>query len=334
MKRIVCTLLAVSFILSLVSCSGGGTKRSRTEYGLFDTVITITGFGGSTEEFDEVSDVAFELFEEYNRLYDIYYSYRGINNLKTVNDNAGIAPVEVDAKIIELIEYGKYIYDLTSGETNIAMGSVLRLWSAAAERGDGIPTDEALGAASEHTDISDIIVDREGSTVYISDPELSIDVGAIAKGYAAEKVADAIKGMSDGGYIINAGGNIVAVRDKSGDAWKVDIIDPTDEDTPIGIFLSDAAAVTSGSYQRYFEYNGKRYHHIIDADTLYPSEYFLSVTIVSDSSALADALSTALFSMPYEDGVRLAERAGVIGAMWIYPDGSTAFTDGFSGLLR
>jgi thiamine biosynthesis lipoprotein len=171
------------------------------------------------------------------------------------------------------------------------------------------------------------------STVTITDPEMKLDVGAIAKGYAVEMVARALEEKGISGYILNIGGNVRAVGAKAdGEPWTVGLENPMeDEDKPYIAYLSltKEALVTSGSYQRYYVVDGKRYHHIIDPETLMPSEGFTSVSVLCESSAMGDALSTALFCMSLEEGMALVESLEDVEVMWVLTDGTKQASSGF-----
>jgi thiamine biosynthesis lipoprotein len=217
------------------------------------------------------------------------------------------------------------------------MGSVLSLWHEAREMGAdepesaAIPSKDALYEAALHTDVNSIVIDEESSTVYISDPKARIDVGAVAKGYATERAAELLILRGVRSYVLNVGGNIRTIGEKSkGKGWITGITNPdksSKDSFSCKVSLSDTSLVTSGDYERFFIYGGEKYHHIIDPETNMPARYFSSVSIITKDSALADALSTALFCMSYEDGKRLAESIGDVGVIWIYSDGSLKKSD-------
>ena len=164
MKKVLAIALASAFLFgslaAFVSCGKRGLERySHTDVTVFDTQTVILGYDESEEEFQKKADLIIEKLTFYHRLYDIYYNYEGTNNLKTVNDNAGKAPVEVDPAIIELLEYSLEMFSLTKGKTNVAMGSVLEIWHR--HRNEGIndpenaalPSEDELKKAAEHCDI-------------------------------------------------------------------------------------------------------------------------------------------------------------------------------------
>jgi thiamine biosynthesis lipoprotein len=163
---------------------------------------------------------------------------------------------------------------------------------------------------------------------------MAVDLGGITKGYASDEVASLLKGKGVESAIVSLGGNVFGIGTKpNGDKWEVALANPLDANDYCGLIsIEDKAVVTSGGYQRFFEENGKKYHHIIDGDTLYPAEYFGSVTVITEDSGLADALSTALFCMSYEEGLALISSIGGAEAVWIYENGEIKTTSGIKVL--
>ena len=306
---------------------------------VFDTKTDIIGYAASKEAFTEQVSLLKEKLVYYHELYDIYHDYEGINNIKTINDHAGIAPVEVDPEIIRLLQFSKEMYESTNGQVNIAMGSVLAIWHEYREDGSNDPANaklppmDELLAAGEHTDISNIIIDESASTVYLSDPEMSLDVGSIGKGYAVQRVGEYAKELGMEHVLLSVGGNVCAVGQRlDGTNWRLGIQNPDFESTETyvrKVDVADACVVTSGNYQRYYVVDGQRYCHIIDPDTQMPADYFASVSIVADDSGVADALSTAVYNMPYEEGLAFVNGLKDVEAMWIMEDGSVRYSENF-----
>ena len=340
MRRLICGLLVC---LLLCGCTAGIGAPEKKQYtatflNLFDTVTTIKGPAESEEAFRQLSQSIHDELLACHQLFDIYNDYEGINNLKTVNDAAGVAPVEVDRRILDLLLECRTYYELTNGRVNVAMGSVLYLWHEARDASVRMP-DKAyipdwslLEEAAKHTDFSCVVIDEAASTVYLTDSNLRLDVGAIAKGWATEYVADRIPE----GLLLSVGGNVRATgpKDEKGSPWVVGIQDPRDPSAHVHtLYLTAGSLVTSGDYQRTYAVDGKLYHHIIDPDTLYPSQYWSSVTIVCEDSGLADALSTALFLMNQEDGQALLDQLDA-EALWIDVDGNCFYSPGFKDYIR
>ena len=343
--KVVSFILVVCLsLLFMTSCiPGEKVKEPETQaksfYEYFDTVSVVFSYKGDSQaDFEQNCAEVEKILKEYHQLFDIYYEYAGVNNLKTINKNAGKAPVKVDKKLIDFLLYCKEIYSLTNGETNIAMGAVLKLWHDAREDAEYdpenayIPSSEMLVNASEHCNIGNLIINEEDGTVYLSDAEMSLDVGAIGKGYAAEMAAQYLIEHGVSSYVLNIGGNIRAIGEKvTGDGWVTGITNPDKtsiESFICKVIIKDISLVTSGDYERYFTVDGQKYHHIIDKDTNMPSCYFSSVSVFAENSGLADALSTALFCMSYDDGIKLIESITNIDVIWVYPDGTVKMTDG------
>lgn len=337
--------------LVLTSFTGCGDKSNVTRFeaefmNYFDTVTKVIGYAESEEEFEKSVSFIFDEVKIYHELFDIYNDYEGVNNIKTINDNAGIAPVKVDQKLIDLLIFSKEIYELTDGSVNVAFGSVLEIWHYYREEAINSPADakvppmEILEEANKHTDINKMIIDEQAGTVYLEDRAMRLDVGAIAKGYAAEQVADACEeeaGITS--ILISLGGNVrsIGYKDQNDTPWNVGVQNPeNDGETSVlhSISLVDKSLVTSGDYQRYYMLDGVRYHHIIDPKTLMPAAYYRSVSVVTEDSGMADGLSTGTFILPLEEAKALIEKVEGAEAVFVLPDGSMEYTDGYEKLIN
>lgn len=344
-KQLISLLLSLALLTALLtSCAAKESDKEKfTAYSLdlFDTATSITGYEADRETFDRVSGEILALLEEYHRLYTVYHRYEGMENLRTINDlHDGVhRTVTVDRRIIDMLLYAKEMYRLTDGQLNIAMGSVLSIWHDYRTAGLNepwaaeLPPQEMLLAAAEHTNIDDLIIDPEANTVWIADPLMTLDVGAVAKGYAVEMVARSLEERGISGYVINVGGNVRTVGTKpTGERWMAGIENPgieNEETYLVYLHLAGESVVTSGSYQRYYTVGDRNYHHIIDVDTLMPAEGYLAVSIVCRDSGMGDALSTSLFCMSLEQGQALIASLPDAEALWVLSDGTKVFSDGF-----
>jgi len=312
-------------------------------FGTFDTVVTIQGFAQSKEIFDHITAIAEESFREFHRMFDNYHSYEGINNVYTLNQHAGKGPLIVPKPLFDVIKYSLDSYQMAQGKINIALGSVINLWHDARDIAETdplktyIPDIASLQKAFQHTGIKSIVLDAKELTVNILDPEMRIDLGAVAKGYATELVVKEMLKSSMTSFYVNAGGNIrLGDGPKDGRKnWGISIQDPDGSLFPDAnslpmevLFLHNVSVVTSGDYQRFFVYEGKRYHHLISPDTLMPPDYMRSVTIITKDTSYADLLSTAVFLMPYEEGVAFVNRLEGVEALWVLNDRSVVMTEG------
>ncbi len=310
----------------------------------FDTPIT---FQAETSEEDYIRylDIVKQVFTDDNELFDQYNEYEGVNNVYSLNQKAAAEAVKVDPELIEVIELSEKAAKINP-KFDITEGHLLSIWHDVREsENPTLPSSEEIEAARIHTGKDGLLIDEEQSTIKYADNSVSLDLGAAAKGYTAQKAKEALeKAGLDNGFI-NAGGNVVLIGQKPDQSdWVVGIQEPDSNDSLVRVRLSEPLSmVTSGDYQRYVTIDGKRYSHIIDPDTGYPAEFMRSVTVINPDSGWADAMSTTLFCMSVEDGMKTANENG-LQAVWITdkdsvdlkPDLSTEkfdiyYTDGLEG---
>ncbi len=313
-------------------------SETMTDVG-FDTFVTYTETTDD-QSFDAHCTLVKERFQHYNELFDYYHTYDGVNNLKTINDAAGQHAVTVDDELLECLSLAKTFYAY-SDHFDVTQGSLLALWHTYREAGitanaqgeDGeIPSKAELVNAYNAQSWDAVEIDEEHRQVYISDPDVSIDLGGIAKGFAVQKVYEELCSLDVESAILNAGGNVMLIGEKSDQSpWQVGIQSPdalssAASDVVVLSLNGSHAIVTSGDYQRYYEANGERYSHIIDPTTLYPATKMRSVSVVCDNSAFADCISTTLFTMSYEEGAAflqdLAKNGIHASALWVFDEGT------------
>ena len=323
-----CFLFLIICVTSYLSSNTNEAEKTHkitlTDVG-FDTSIDFQAYC-SASQFDHYVNLLKDTFIEYNKIFDQYHGYEGINNVYTLNHQAANKYVEVSQDLLDCINQAKKVYEL-SPQFDITQGAVLSLWHEAREKSiqlndqkkDGIlPNEDDIKEAMQHTGFDKLDI-KENSIKYL-DPYLQLDLGGIAKGYAAQKCKEILnKNGLDNGFI-NAGGNVVLLSSKN-DGWKIGIRNP-DKQTSLLRFntTKDKAIVTSGDYQRFFEIGNKRYTHIIDPKTGYPSDFVRSVTVICDDSTIADGLSTSLFNMSYDEGIEFVtnlQKNYDIGVIWI-----------------
>lgn len=354
MTRITAGLLAIMLTISNFSGCKAQVKSKYNKYDgsffeAFNTITRVVGYTKSEQEFNSYFEKIQTSFQRFHKLYDIYNDYEGINNIKTINDNAGIKPVKVDREIIDLLLFAKDWYKQTGGYTNIAMGPVLRIWHEYREEGRNdpenakLPPTKELKDAARYTDIEKVIVNTENSTVFLQDKRMSLDVGAVAKGYATEVIAKEIMAEGFQSGIINAGGNVRVLGkplDGIRERWGIGVQDPdksiiSDDDNLLDtLFVNNESIVSSGDYQRYYIVDNKIIHHLIDPQTLMPGEYYRAVTVVTENSGIADFLSTTIYLMPYAQSRALVESLEGVDAIWIMPDGKIEATEGMKEMMK
>lgn len=310
-------------------------KNMNLDAGIFDTTYA---YQEAPKTYASADNYQYSLdqLKIYSDFYDIYNNYDGENNLKTINDNAGIAPVEVDQKIIDMLNLAKEFYTYSNGEFDITMGAVLKIWHTYREAGitlneqgqnAPVPTYEELAAVKDERGWDKVVIDDEANTVFITDANVSLDVGGIAKGYAAEQVGADLENKGIGGGYVNVGRNIRLLGSKiDGTAWRIGITDPASTSGASLLALDvdpSYSVVTSGDYERYYTgEDGVRYSHIIDPQTLFPATYYHSVSIIGDDSGVCDCLSTTLFTMTVADGKKVvaayeAATGKKVSVVWI-----------------
>jgi len=344
MKKRIGTIAGVLAILGLII--GLIVFRPRTERysvsytDVFDTVTQFTGYAKNRKEFEQEMELLHQELLHYHQLFDIYHNYLGIHNIKTINDAAGREPVKVDKELFALLKLSKEMYKLTEGKTNIAMGGVLALWHESRTKGladvgkASLPDFDELHENAKHMDIRKLVLNEEEQTVFIKDKKMSLDVGSIGKGYAVELLGEFARKQGIKSLLISVGGNVLTVGNKpGGEKWRLGIQDPLKEDNYLCfVETADHCLVTSGDYQRFYVVGNDRYCHIIDPEVLMPPKRFHSVSVLAKKSGLADALSTALFCMPYEQGKALVNSLDDVEAMWVQSDGKILQTDGFAAV--
>ncbi len=325
-------------------------RFSMSFFDTFDTLITILAYAPDEQTFKAATDAAHAYFQRLHKLYDGYNAYDGINNLYTLNQEAAKGPVKVEPELMNLLLFCRERQPLTQGACNIAMGAVLEIWHDYREAGIAdiehaqLPPMAELQAAAQHTDMADLLLDPERGTVQYADPLLKLDLGAVAKGYAAELVAQQLLASATPSFAINAGGNVRLGNpplDGRRNAWGIGIQNPRGnvfsaptEDNVETFFAANLSLVSSGDYQRYYLVSGQRYHHLIDPATLMPGAHYQAVTVLTEDSGMADLLSTAAFLLPLEQSRALVASLEGVEALWVLPDGTVEMSEGARKLAK
>lgn len=322
--RITIFLLSVSVLLLFCGCQKNPSQMSISDVGFyFDTVVEIK-LNGTEDE--SILKECFDLMAEYESLLS---RTREGSDVWKINHSSG-APVTVSEDTAALIRLARKYCDLSGGAFDITIAPYVTLWDFQNNPGT-IPSQDELTAASKHVGFENVQV--SGNTVTLVDPETQIDLGGIAKGFIADRLKEYLTKKGIESAWINLGGNVLTIGmkpDKS--LWKIGIRKPfgAADETAAVISVSGKSVVTSGTYERYFEKDGTIYHHILEPKTGEPVQNHLySVTILSDSSADGDALSTTCFVLGKEDGLALVESLDGIEAMFITDEQELIYSSGF-----
>jgi len=314
-----------------VSCNKGGLSIYKKTKPLMDTLVTITVVAGSGEEADRAIEQAFSVIERFGGKINFFSDK---SELSAINRNAGIGPVKVSRETVGVIERAIYISQKSGGAFDATIGPEIKMWDFFKKVR---PTDTAIKKNLALVNYRDIIVDRNNSTVFLRRNGMLMDLGGIAKGYAADLALASLRQNGIGAGIVAAAGDIRAFGMKpDGTLWNVGIKNPRQQSEADELIakarLTNKAVSTSGDYERYFIEDGKRYHHILDPKTGFPADQCRSVTVISDSGIFADGFSTAVFVSGPEKGMKLVREAGV-DAVIIDKDGVIHTTPGIKGMV-
>ena len=289
-----------------------------------DTVMTFHIIHEDGEE------ILIDAEQEVKRLEKLFSVTAEDSEIQQINENAGEKAVSVSADTLALLKAGKALGAATGNTFDIAISPIVKAWGFT-ENTHTIPTQETLDTLLPLTKAEDVSVNEDNSTVYLEKEGMAVDLGGIAKGYASDKLAELLQRKGVQSAWLSLGGNVCAIGKKpDGSPWKIAVQNPSDENDYVGVVeVEDACAVTSGGYQRYFEENGKKYHHIIDPATGKPAESgLLSVTIVCKNGTKADALSTALYVMGLEDALAYWKTQDDFEVIFVTEDGEVVATEG------
>lgn len=310
--------IVILVIISLTIFSFFQEQEESKNLFFMDTMIQVK-IRASKSKRSKVFKEITKIYQEYHELTDRYQTYGDLKNVYYINHHTGV--YEIDPKLYELLELSLKYQQKSNNLFRINMGDVIDVWKQYREIGSGIPTEEELQNTS--IDPNSLILLENNQ---IKNNGVNLDLGAIAKGYTTQKVVDYLKSQGISSYLINAGGNVsVGSKEKK---YKVGIKDPNDSSILSVVNVQNMAVVTSGSYERFYEYEGKIYHHIIDPNTKYPGNNMKSVTIITEDSALADYLSTTLFLMNIEQGKEFLKQFDA-EAIWVTLDDEVIKTEGY-----
>jgi len=292
---------------------------------LLGTVCTIKIYDKSSTK---VLDSAFKRISEIENTMSINKDTSEVIN---INNAAGEKPVKISEGTMEVLKEGLKFAGLTAGKMDITVGPLVKLWGIGTDAAR-VPSKEEIQEKKALINYKNLILDEKNHTAFLKNKGMIIDLGAIAKGYTADEVAEVLKENGVEHAIINLGGNVFAMgKNVTGSPWKIGIQDPfTQRGDIVGMIeVENKSIVTSGIYERYFEKDGKSYHHILSTSTGYPCDNSIAgVSIVSERSIDGDALSTSVFSLGLEDGMKLINTMKGVECIFITKDKQVYITTG------
>lgn len=329
-RRIIAALLIIASILLLASgCADKKNKVnnepvSKTEF-VLGTVVTIKLYDNATEE------VFNKVFAKLREIENKMTINADDSEVIEINSNAGKDFVKVSDDTFYVIKSGKDFSKLSGGRFDISIGPLVKLWGIGTENAK-VPDKDEIVSKKVLVDYNNVVLNESEKSVMLKETGMILDLGGIAKGYGADAVVNILKDNNVKHAIINLGGNVFAYGNKpDGTLWRVGVQNPfSTRGEYLGIAqVANQTVVTSGVYERYFEEDGKRYHHILDPDTGYPVENNLvGITIIASSSIDADSLSTSAFALGLDKGIELIESLDNVDAVFVTKDSEVYITSG------
>ncbi len=314
-------LCSVFCVLFLIGCSKPDRVYKKSMFSM-DTITTITVVSPSQEKAEEAIDAA---FDEIKTLEEFLNYFSTESEITAINKAAGKVPVKVSKETLDVVKKAVDVADATDGAFNPTIGPVIKLWGFSRQSSEhSLPSRKLIEDALRLVDYKKIKINNLTSEIYLEEKGMELDLGGIAKGYAADKAIEAIKSKGIKSALVAIAGDIKGFGLKlDHQPWKVGIQDPRPEESKSeankeGILaampLKDEAISTSGDYQRFFMKDGKRYHHIIDPRTGYPTaSQVISVSVIAPEGYAADGISTGIFVLGSEKGIKLLESMGLDG---------------------
>jgi len=304
----------------------GELSHRRLTFAAMGTDVTIEALGPTAAGLD-VLDAALSAAEaELRRVEDLCTSWRD-SPLTRLNARAGQGPGPIDPELAELIGRGLAVGELSGGAFDVTFAGVGRLWDFQADP-PVLPSEDEVTSALAVVDFRRVELDLDAGTLALP-RDAALGLGGIAKGYGVDRAMAVLleHGIEHG--LVNAGGDLKVLGTKNGEPWRVAVRHPRDRESVLAVVpLSNTCIVTSGDYERFFEHDGRRYHHILDPRTGYPSTGAMSATVVAPDAAFADALATALSVLGPEEGLAIAEGLERVEALIVDLDGAVHRTSG------
>lgn len=332
--RLPLAAFCLAALLLTGGCKNGSGKAETAEpvsqtYFIFDTIVQIRVYDNAFGEdrFGEIGAMLDRIDGRLNR-------HENGTEIDLVNRNAGIRPVAVSEETFAVVKKALEYAEWSKGRFDPTIGPLVDLWGIGTENA-AVPSGEAIDARLALVDYRNVELDDETHSIFLKKPGMSLDLGGIGKGYAADAVAEYLRKFGVKSAILDLGGNLVALGEKpDGSPWSIGIQDPAEQrGEHLGIIrVKDRTIVSSGVYERYFRQDGRLFHHILDPETGWPVDNELvAVAIVTGRSADADALSTTVFAMGLERGLETVERLEDTEAVFVTKDRKLYMTSGLRG---
>ena len=332
MRQFFAVILSIFLCMLLLDVSTSYSFMVKRSQYLMGTLVFVTGVAPDEKTAHLAVDAG---LKEIHRLEELLSTWIPESELSRVNAAAGKHAVKVSRETLELLEYSLQMDQLTEGGFNIAVGPAVAAWNVSAK--GRIPTQKDLDALHPLIDVSNVQLKRQAGTIFLALPGMQVDVGGIGKGFAADLAADVMKSVGATAGVVAISGDITTFgRMPDGQKFLFGVQHPRKEQGHVlaTIELEDEAVSTAGDYQRYFEQDGIRYHHILDPKTLQPARLTQSVTVVASKGVMADGLDTGIFVMGPKKGMALIERLPEVEGVIVDADGNVTVSSGLKGRLQ
>ncbi|APQ74945.1 thiamine biosynthesis protein ApbE [Clostridium botulinum] len=330
-KYVTILLLCICLPLVFVGCDSKSEEPVSRETYLMGTIINIKAYG---KDADKAVQASVDKISDIENKMSLNISTSEVNK---INKNAGIAPVKVSKNTFDVVKASLIYSEKSEGSFDITVEPLVSLWGIGTDKAR-IPSKDEINNALKLINYKDVIINEKESTVMLKRKGQAIDLGAIAKGYTADELKKVLLNYNVSSAFLSLGGNVYVLGNKPDKTpWKIGVQNPLE---PRGDYLgivsvSDKSVVTSGNYERFFERNGKRYHHIFDTKTGYPAEKgLISVSIISDKSIDGDALSTSVYTLGLDEGKKLIESLKDVEAVFVTNDKKVYITSGLKDTFK
>jgi thiamine biosynthesis lipoprotein len=295
------------------------------------TLVEISVIG---RDEDKAAAAIGDAFAEMERIEKLMSRRIPESEISRINGWAGVKPKRVSTEVLEVIQRAREISKASGGYFDISVGALLDLWGFEGS-GSRVPSKVEVEQALRSVGYGGIYVDEEASTVELKRKGMRIDLGGIAKGYAVDRAYELLRSMGYRNMIVNAGGDMRVGGRKQKGPWVIGIQDPRDRSRILATLdAGDVSIATSGDYERYFEVDGIRYHHLLNPFAGFPARQCRSVTILAKDALSADALATAVFVMGPQEGERFIEAMEGVEGLIVSADGEIIVSEGLKGKLR
>jgi len=276
--------------------------------------LTLTVVKDQSPQIDKLMNAVFLEFERLDKLLSVW---RPGSDVVKINEAAGLAPVRVSEETIGILKRAQSISQRSGGKFDVSFGALSGLWKFDHDQDNQIPDAKALAERLPLIDYQSIHIDEPARTVKLAKPKMRIHLGGIGKGYAVDRAVSILRNNGVKHFMIQAGGDLYVSGKRGSRAWRVGIRDPRGphSDYFAATEVTDATFSTSGDYERYFIKDGVRYHHIIDPDTGQPARKCRSVTVMAKNAITGDTLSTAIFLVGVEEGLKMVDEVAGAGAV-------------------